>query len=149
MGGKPLYFGEIGSSSKTVTSYFERHGARPCGGRENPAEWMLEVTGAVAGSESPQDWSAIWNDSEERKAVKAELVRMKEEFSLQPVSVNDASDPDALSPFAAPFGTQFWIVLKRSFQQYWRTPSYLYSKIALCLFSVRLIISQSACVNLQ
>ena len=30
MGGKTLYFGEIGDSSKTLTSYFERNGARPC-----------------------------------------------------------------------------------------------------------------------
>jgi hypothetical protein len=42
----------------------------------------------------------------------------------------------ALRPFAAPFGTQLWIVLVRVFHQYWRTPSYLYSKVALCLFSV-------------
>jgi ABC-type multidrug transport system permease subunit len=28
-----------------------------------------------------------------------------------------------------------WEVQKRVFQQYWRTPSYIYSKIALCLFS--------------
>ncbi|KAH8748816.1 Pyoverdine/dityrosine biosynthesis protein-domain-containing protein [Hyaloscypha sp. PMI_1271] len=134
MGGKTLYFGEIGNSSKTVTSYFERNGARSCGQDENPAEWMLEVTGTAGGSESTQDWSAIWNNSEERKAVKTELARMKENFSQQPVLVNDPGDPDALRSFAAPFGTQFWIVLKRVFQQYWRTPSYLYSKVALCLF---------------
>ena len=133
MGGKTLYFGEIGDSSKTLTSYFELNGARPCRQDENPAEWMLEVTGAAPGSESSQDWPAIWNNSEEHKAVKAELARMKETLSQQPVSVND---PDALRPFAAPFGTQLWIVLMRVFQQYWRTPSYLYSKVALCLFSV-------------
>ena len=133
MGGKTLYFGEIGDSSKTLTSYFELNGARPCSRDENPAEWMLEVTGAAPGLESTQDWSTIWNNSGEHKAVKAELTRMKEASSQQPVSVND---PDAHRPFAAPFGTQLWIVLARVFQQYWRTPSYLYSKVALCLFSV-------------
>lgn len=133
MGGKTLYFGEIGDSSKTLTSYFERNGARPCGQDENPAEWMLEVTGAAPGSESIQDWPATWNNSEEHKAVKAEIARMKETLPRLPVSVHD---PDALRPFAASFGTQFWIVLMRVFQQYWRTPSYLYSKVALCLFSV-------------
>ena len=148
MGGKTLYFGEIGNSSKTVTSYFERNGARSCGQDENPAEWMLEVTGTAGGSESTQDWSAIWNNSEERKAVKTELARMKENFSQQPVLVNDPGDPDALRSFAAPFGTQFWIVLKRVFQQYWRTPSYLYSKVALCLFCVSLIRSKNGRVNM-
>ncbi|XTI88346.1 ABC transporter-like protein [Cenococcum geophilum] len=136
MEGKTLYFGEIGESSKTFTSYFERNGARPCGQVENPAEWMLEITGAAHGSECTQDWPAIWNNSEERKAVKVELARMKENLSQQPISVND---PDALRPFAASFGTQLWTVLMRAFQQYWRTPSYLYSKVALCLFSALFI----------
>lgn len=131
--GKTLYFGDIGDFSKTLISYFERNGARPCGQDENPAEWMLEVTGAVPGSESIQDWPAIWNNSEEHEAVKAELARMEETLSQKPALVND---PDAFRPFAAPFGMQLWFVLMRVFQQYWRTPSYLYSKVALCLFSV-------------
>jgi ABC-type multidrug transport system ATPase subunit len=133
MGGKTLYFGDIGDFSKTVISYFERNGARPCGQDENPAEWMLEVTGAARGSESNQDWPAIWKSSEEHKAVKNELTRMKETLSQQPIST---SDPDTLQPFAAPFDTQLWTVLTRAFQHYWRTPSYLYSKVALSLFSV-------------
>lgn len=136
MGGKTLYFGDIGKSSKTVTSYFERHGARPCAEEENPAEWMFQITGASAGSENKQDWSAVWNTSEERNAVKAELAHMKDQLSQCPSSSLDASDTDALRPFAATFATQSRIVLKRVFQQYWRTPSYLYSKAALCLFSV-------------
>jgi hypothetical protein len=143
--GKTLYFGKIGDSSKTVTSYFQRRGARSCGGRENPAEWMLEVTGAATttGSENTKDWAAIWSNSDERTAIKAELARMKTDFSRQPVSVDDPDDPDALRPFAAPFETQFWIVLKRVSQQYWRTPSYLYSKVALCLFSVSVLIKST------
>jgi ATP-binding cassette subfamily G (WHITE) protein 2 (PDR) len=133
MGGKTLYFGDIGESSRTFTTYFERNGARLCGEDENPAEWMLEVTGAAYGSECAQDWPAIWAESEERKIVKAELARMKEDLSQQTLPVDG---PDALRPFAVPFGTQLWHVLVRVFQQYWRTPSYLYSKVALCLFSV-------------
>jgi len=93
---------------------------------------MFEVTGAAPGSESTQDWPAIWKNSEEHKAVKAELARMKE-ISRQQLAFDD---PNELRPYAAPFATQFWVVLVRVFQQYWRTPSYLYSKVALCLFSV-------------
>lgn len=135
MGGKTLYFGEIGHSSKTLISYFERSGARPCGQDENPAEWMFEVTGAIPGTRSTQDWSDIWSASAEYKVVKAELARMKETLSQQSTSVNDS---DALRPFAASFSSQLWAVLMRIFQQYWRTPSYLYSKVALCFFSVSL-----------
>lgn len=132
-GGKTVYFGEIGDSSKTLTSYFERNGARACGPEENPAEWMLEVIGAAPGSESTQDWPETWKNSEEHKAVKAELAHMKEKLSQLPVSITDT---DALQPFANPFSTQLSLVLTRVFQQYWRTPSYLYSKVSLCLFSV-------------
>lgn len=133
MGGKTLYFGDIGDCAKTLTRYFERNGARPCGEDENPAEWILEITSVAEGSANTQDWPAIWNNSNEHEAVKAELARLKARPSQQSLSVND---PDALRPFAAPFSKQLWIVLMRVFQQYWRTPSYLYSKVALCLFSV-------------
>jgi hypothetical protein len=46
------------------------------------------------------------------------------------------SDPTALEPFAAPFLLQLWTVVVRVFEQYWRTPSYLYSKTALCTATV-------------
>jgi len=50
------------------------------------------------------------------------------------------SSPDdkaSYREFAAPFGLQLWEVQKRVFEQYWRTPSYIYSKASLCIFSVR------------
>jgi hypothetical protein len=138
MEGKTLYFGEIGASSKTMINYFERNGARSCKENENPAEWMLEITSNSVSAVESQDWPAIWKGSEERQVVKRELAKMREDLFLQPLTINEAADPNALKPFAATFGTQFWIVLRRAFQQYWRTPSYLYSKVALCLFSVGL-----------
>lgn len=133
--GNTLYFGDIGESSKTCTGYFERNGARPCKPDENPAEWMLHVTGVT--SQCTQDWPSIWKASAERKAVKVELVRLKETLSLEP---STETDPDALHPFAAEFWTQLRVVLPRVFAQYWRTPSYLYSKLSLCLLSVRALL---------
>lgn len=38
--------------------------------------------------------------------------------------------------FAAPLSTQLYLVVRRDFEDYWRTPSYLYSKILLCTESV-------------
>ncbi|KAF2001388.1 ABC transporter-like protein [Amniculicola lignicola CBS 123094] len=134
MGGKTLYFGEIGELSKTFTGYFERNGARPCGHHENPAEWMFEITSST----STQDWPKIWHESSERAEVKAELARMRETLSQKPTSPQ-LSGPDAARPFAVAFGTQLYFVQARVFQQYWRTPSYLYSKVALCLFSALFI----------
>lgn len=132
MGGNTLYFGEIGESSKTLINYFERNGARKCHADENPAEWILEVTTAAPEAESPKDWPSAWRNSDERQAIKAKLAIMRETGAQQPVSINSSE----LDPFANPFNVQLKAVLVRAYQQYWRTPSYLYSKVALCLFSV-------------
>jgi ATP-binding cassette subfamily G (WHITE) protein 2 (PDR) len=127
-GGKTVYFGEIGEDSSTLINYFERNGSLKFGRDDNPAEKMLEVIGASPGSDTTIDWPQVWKDSHERQLVKEELVNLKETLSQKPVD----SDPTALDSFAAPFGVQLWTVLLRVFQQYWRTPSYLYSKTALC-----------------
>ena len=54
---------------------------------------------------------------------------MKSELHQKPID----HDPTSLDPFAAPLTTQLWTVTVRVFEQYWRTPSYLYSKTALCV----------------
>lgn len=139
MGGKTFYFGQLGDSSKTFIDYFKSNGARRCDQHKTPAEWMLEVTSVAAGSKGTQDYPAIWASSEEHRDMKAELARMIEMLSQQSVSVND---PDTVRQFAVSFDTQLWVVLTRVFQQYWRPPSYLYSKVDLCLLSVSPNLSQ-------
>lgn len=57
---------------------------------------------------------------------------MKEELSSK--AGNDIAA--SLKEFAAPVTDQFYIVTKRVFEQYWRTPSYLYPKTLLCTGSV-------------
>jgi ATP-binding cassette, subfamily G (WHITE), member 2, PDR len=132
-GGKTVYFGEIGEKSKTLSSYFERNGARPIGKEENPAEWMLEVIGAAPGSVTTIDWPLVWKESPERRDIRKTLAEMKEELSATTVPTDD---PRALDQFAAPFGQQLVTVTMRVFEQYWRTPSYLYSKTLLCAGTV-------------
>jgi ATP-binding cassette subfamily G (WHITE) protein 2 (PDR) len=129
-GGHTVYFGDIGKSSHVLTSYFQRNGSRPCGEEENPAEWMLDVIGAAPGSETKVDWVDTWNKSPERREIKRQLAIMKNELSQKPAQ-ND--DPDALKEYAAPFTAQMPVVLTRVFEQYWRTPSYLYSKFLLVI----------------
>ncbi|KAH8590585.1 AtrD, ABC-transporter [Bisporella sp. PMI_857] len=128
-GGRTVYFGEIGENSKTLTNYFERNGSPVCGADDNPAEWMLAVIGAAPGSQTDIDWPEVWNNSPERAAVKATLAEMKAELIRKPVDI----DPAALDPYAASFWLQLYTVCVRVFAQYWRTPSYLYSKTALCV----------------
>ncbi|KAL2431395.1 ABC multidrug transporter C [Exophiala dermatitidis] len=134
-GGKTVYFGEIGESSKTLTSYFERNGAHKCPPDANPAEWMLEVIGAAPGSHTDIDWVETWRNSPEFREVRAELEHLKHERSrLAPVTSHRA-DKASYREFAAPFWEQLVEVQKRVFQQYWRTPSYIYSKLSLCIAS--------------
>lgn len=135
-GGRTVYFGDIGENSKTMTSYFERNGAHPCPEDANPAEWMLEAIGAAPGSHSDVDWFQAWRGSSEYQAVQAELQRLKDEApTLPPPSKDDQSYRE----HAAGFWTQLRLVTHRVYQQYWRTPSYIYAKAALCI-SVALFI---------
>lgn len=126
-GGTPLYFGDIGPESSVVSQYFESHGARACRRGENPADWLLEITGNVAYSESNISWSDTWKSSSERNEVKNHLQRINEELSALPAK----KDAKSIKQYAAPFLTQLWVVMSRNFQQDWRTPEYLYSKILL------------------
>jgi len=138
-GGKTVYFGEIGEHSKTMISYFERHSGLKCPEDANPAEWMLEVIGAAPGSETDLDWFQTWRESPEYRGVQEELQRLVDTRGPVPTREEDAG---SYREFAASFPQQFREVSLRVFQQYWRTPSYIYSKITLCVLVVSSIFCQ-------
>lgn len=132
-GGKTVYFGEVGENSSILTEYFQRNGASACPPDANPAEWMLEVIGAAPGCTTDIDWHQVWRNSPELADVHKELATMKEERPKQATPAASPDDKASYREFAAPFGVQFREVLWRVFQQYWRTPSYIYSKAILCI----------------
>lgn len=134
-GGRTVYFGEIGENSSTMIDYFVKNGAPPCAAEANPAEWMLEVIGAAPGSHTEQDWHQTWRNSSEFQGVHEELARLKAERPQLADASSNPQDKASFREFAAPFGVQFWEVSRRVFEQYWRTPSYIYSKAVLCVFS--------------
>lgn len=133
--GKTLYFGDLGRSASTLIDYFSRSGARIPSEGENPAEWLLEVT-ASSPTKSRPDWGEVWKTSPEAEAVKYEIAAMGES-ELRATSPGVAGDYE----YAAPWRTQLWAVTYRMFQDYWREPTYLYSKLALCIGSVSLLTS--------
>ncbi|KFY27828.1 hypothetical protein V493_03280 [Pseudogymnoascus sp. VKM F-4281 (FW-2241)] len=138
-GGRTVYFGEVGPNASVLTKYFERNGAFACPEDANPAEWMLEVIGAAPGSTTEVDWASTWRDSPEYQDVHRELQRLKDE---RPQISQPSSAPvegGSYREFAAPFTFQLIEVTKRVFEQYWRTPSYIYSKTALCVSSALFI----------
>ncbi|PVH97056.1 P-loop containing nucleoside triphosphate hydrolase protein [Periconia macrospinosa] len=127
--GKTLYFGSIGNDSVTLVKYFESHGARLHQSDENPAEWLLEVTNS-----SPSSWADVWKTSKELVAVNKQLSFLKtSKFSS--TGYPEASNHTRGS--AASFSRQLFLVTSRTFKDYWRDPTYLYSKLALCIGAVR------------
>jgi ABC-type multidrug transport system permease subunit len=122
-GGKTVYFGKIGEQSRTLLDYFENNGARHCNNEENPAEYMLEVVG-----DESHDWVQTWNESLQAREVHQEI---DEIHKRKGDGGDQVDDPTASSEFAMPFTQQLYEVTYRLFQQYWRMPSYIISKMLL------------------
>ncbi|OJI99476.1 hypothetical protein ASPVEDRAFT_60490 [Aspergillus versicolor CBS 583.65] len=125
-GGRTVYFGDVGKGSSTLIDYFTRNGAPLFKTGTNPAEYMLDVVGAAKHG-GAIDWPSIWKASPEYQGVRQELGRLSSQGDGETVE----SDPAALAEFAASFPVQLTQVTKRVFQQYWRTPSYIFSKSIL------------------
>ncbi|KAG9236026.1 ABC-2 type transporter-domain-containing protein [Amylocarpus encephaloides] len=130
--GRTVYFGDIGDNSKTLTDYFERNGAPPCPLGANPAEWMLEAIGAAPGTSSEVDWHETWQSSPEYYATQTELDHLKA-LGADRLTSDEKRYSPSYREFAAPLWQQFFIVTQRVFQQSWRNPSYVYSKLSLCI----------------
>lgn len=124
-GGKTVYFGDIGENSQTLLEYFERNGARKCDSQENPAEYMLEIVG-----DQETDWFQTWKDSSEAEGVQSEIDNIHSSKQSEKTEGED-EDASAHSEFAVPFTQQLNQVTWRVFQQYWRIPSYVLSKMML------------------
>ncbi|TVY13795.1 ZEB2-regulated ABC transporter 1 [Lachnellula arida] len=122
--GKSVYFGELGPGCRNLIDYFESNGARKCEIDENPAEWLLEITG-----NSKTLWSQTWRKSKERQRVKQDLEVLKKDLSRSTTQLEGSSATE----FATSFVYQLYLVTRRNFENDWRTPGDLYSKILLTL----------------
>ncbi|VVT50426.1 uncharacterized protein SAPINGB_P002757 [Magnusiomyces paraingens] len=133
-GGQTVYYGDIGENASKMISYFERNGGPKCSPDANPAEWMLQVIGAAPGSHTDVDWHQTWRNSPEYQKVQDDISSLIE--SVGPVkSASTAVKENESRSFAASMPTQIFVVCKRVFQQYYRTPSYIYAKAAMCIIS--------------
>ncbi|KAH7142220.1 ABC-2 type transporter-domain-containing protein [Dactylonectria macrodidyma] len=129
--GKTIYFGDIGKGSCTLVDYFTRNGAHDLPTGSNPAEYMLEVIGAAPGATTDTDWPAVWRNSEEYRGVQEELGRLTAPAGSEQTN----EDPSVYKEFAASTIEQHTRVTKRVFEQYWRSPGYIYAKVLLSLGS--------------
>jgi hypothetical protein len=92
---------------------------------------MLEAIGAAPGSHSEVDWHETWRSSPEYRTVQSELGQLRSKFLADSLPESEA-DSTSYDEFATSLWRQFVVVTKRAFQQTWRTPSYIYSKLLLC-----------------
>ncbi len=98
---------------------------------------MLEIVGAGASGKSTQDWHEVWKGSEESKEVQKELDRIHLEKRDEAVAGSESVEGHR--EFAVPFLKQLLHVTIRVFQQYWRTPSYIWGKLLLGVMSALFI----------
>ncbi|OJD10493.1 hypothetical protein AJ78_08513 [Emergomyces pasteurianus Ep9510] len=136
-GGKTVYFGELGPKSRTLIDYFERHGAPKCTTDANQAEWMLNIIKPKTDGTIGIDWHQVWRESAEFEEVKAELARLRS-LSTAKEGANTleaASESSQHREFVASFWTQFVLVLDRTWKHFWRSPVYIWSKIALIVIT--------------
>lgn len=99
--------------------------------QSQPAEYMLEIIGAGASGKATKDWSLVWNESQQAKGIQSEIDRIHDTQA----SATDPSAESHIGEYAMPFTSQLWFVTHRSFQGFWREPSYVWAKIMLATLS--------------
>ncbi|OJJ66373.1 hypothetical protein ASPBRDRAFT_201001 [Aspergillus brasiliensis CBS 101740] len=134
-GGRTVYFGDIGPNSRTMLDYFETQGARKCEDSENPAEYILEIAGAGVNGKAEQDWPTVWKQSSECALMMSDLEKKCSAVGHTGATDKGGQADDSEAAFAVPFKDQFVAVLRRIFQQYWRSPEYIFGKLALGILS--------------
>lgn len=86
---------------------------------------MLEVLGS---GDIAREWHEKWLKSPEHNAVQQELLNIAENGAEKD---RDGGDRETQDEFAMPFASQLFYVGNRVFQQYWRTPTYIWAKLLL------------------
>ena len=129
--GKTIYFGDFGKDCNTLINYFEKYGAPKCPDNANPADWMLEVIGAAPGYHANQDYHQVWRNSSEYHVIQKRLSKMEKKLSKLPRD----QTPETYYYYSATFSQQYFHATKRVFEQYWRSPTYLYSKVLMSVLA--------------
>jgi ABC-type multidrug transport system ATPase subunit len=128
-GGQTVYFGQLGEHCTNLIRYFESApSVRPIQEQQNPASWMLEAIGAgTSTARVAVDFAQFYNESE--------LCDANNRYN-QELCGPDESDKD--TPFDdSKYRTSVlhqlrWVGYK-VFLQYWRTPSYNFSRLMICV----------------
>lgn len=134
-GGSTLFFGDLGPESSHLIQYFTKNGAPPCDPGDNPAEWILDVTGnrecdQTSLNQTCDKWPRTWQQSEEKQIVLQQLADIRRSFSQDESLINGINEA---SVYVSSYWKQFLVLSKRICQDQWRNPIYLTTKCSLCI----------------
>ncbi|KAK3066382.1 ATP-binding cassette transporter snq2 [Teratosphaeriaceae sp. CCFEE 6253] len=125
-GGNCFYFGPVGENGKDVIDYFGQRGAQ-CPPSKNVAEFILET--AARPHRRPDGTKVNWNDEWKNSEAAQQVIEEIEGLKLtRSKTVPEHVRKDQQKEFASPVMLQTAELLKRTFKQHWRDPSYLYGK---------------------
>lgn len=131
--GREIYFGDIGTNSRTLIDYFERAGANTCDPDGNPAEWLLDLLASGSNPEVVINWADVWSTSEERSRIIRDAAEFKSKLKpLIPTITSPKSEKDEFPVSAL---DQLYFVTMRTLRHDWRSPAFLWSK-ALTTFII-------------
>jgi ATP-binding cassette subfamily G (WHITE) protein 2 (PDR) len=137
--GQTVYFGEVGKGCASLKGYLEGVGAATCPTvpGSNPAEWAMAAISAVPSgvTKGPpvldcphQFWHSRWVASLQKQEIARHVASLRQMACHEVAAADDRKG----RVYEASIGSQLAMVVPRMFQQYWRDPIYLYSKLALC-----------------
>ena len=126
-GGNTFYFGPVGENGGDVIDYFAKRGTQ-CPENKNVAEFILET--AARPGKRPDgtriDWNEEWRQSQQAQDIIKEIEGLKLTRSK---TKTEKDRKESKKEYAASTWLQCSELLKRTFRQYWRDPSYLYGKL--------------------
>lgn len=121
-GGNTIYNGPVGHDGSVVVDYFARKGYS-CPPSKNVAEYILETAmqpSLLHGKLT--SWGDEWKRSEESDHIR-QAIKSSSAPHLR------GSSQQCSSEYAMPVAYQSWLLTRRMLTQYWRDPSYYYSRI--------------------
>jgi len=115
-GGETIYNGPIGQHFTTLLAYFEKLGHVPTP-HQNPADFVLEVSGAGVGHESTGvDPVAQWQESRAHETLLQDISNYEAEQARALAATHEPRQPF----YAASYPRQLAYVVQRAFQGGWR-----------------------------
>mmetsp|Transcript_3324 Transcript_3324/g.5465 ORF Transcript_3324/g.5465 Transcript_3324/m.5465 type:complete len:1454 (+) Transcript_3324:67-4428(+) len=123
-GGNVVFFGELGTESNKLVSYFEERGATPIAKQENPAAWVLR---AYAGEHSSSvDWAELYKSSDQAAKIETQIVSCRE-------SSDSSNKISFSSTYSTPIKERMRLMCARMLTIYRRSAPYNMTRMVISI----------------